>query len=88
MLLRHPKLHACPASLGVSRLDFFSGLFLVRRDRPQELRLERRTWAAPAPQLVHGWHLVAADAARLLDPTVPTPARLQTTALVGAADAR
>jgi hypothetical protein len=84
----HPKLHASPASPGVSRLDFFSGLFLVRGDRPQEWRLEGRTWAAPAPQLVHGWHLVAADAARLLDPTVATPAPLQTTARMGAKDAR
>ena len=84
----HPKLHASPASPGVSRLDFFSGLFLVRGDRPREWRLEGRTWGAPAPQHVHGWHLVAADAARVLDPAVPTPARLQTTAPVGAADAR
>jgi len=77
----HPKLRASPASPGVSRLDFLSGLFLVRGDRPQEWRLEARTWGAPAPRNVHGWHLVAADAARLLDPTVPVPSRLETTGL-------
>ena len=72
----HPKLRASPASPGVSRLDFFSGLFLVRGDRPHEWRLEGRTWGAPVPRSVHGWHMVAADAARLLDPTVPVPPRL------------
>ena len=72
----HPKLRGSPASPGVSRLDFFSGLFLVRGDGPQDWRLEGRTWGAPAPESVHGWHLVATDAARLLDPTVPVPSRL------------
>jgi hypothetical protein len=77
----HPKLRASPASPGVSRLDFLSGLFLVRGDGPQDWRLEGRTWGAPAPPSIHGWHLVAADAARLLDPTVPVPSRLETTGL-------
>jgi hypothetical protein len=75
----HPKMRASPASPGVSRLDFFSGLFLVRGDGPQAWRLEGRTWGAPAPHSVHGWHLVAADAARLLDPTVPVPSRIEIT---------
>lgn len=78
----HPKLRESPASPGVSRLDFFSGLFLVRGDGPPDWRLEGRTWGAPAPESVHGWHLVAADAARLLDPTVPVPSRLETTGLL------
>jgi hypothetical protein len=72
----HPKLRASPVSPGLSRLDFFSGLFLLRGDRPQEWRLEGRTWGAPALQSVHDWHVLAADAARLLDPAVPVPARL------------
>jgi hypothetical protein len=72
-----PKMRASPASPGVSRLDFFSGLFLVRGGGPEEWRLEGRTWGAPAPRSVHGWHLVAANAARLLDPTVPVPPRLE-----------
>jgi hypothetical protein len=72
----HPKLRGSPASPGVSRPDFFSGLFLVRGGGPQGWRLEGRTWGAPAPESVHGWHLLAADAARLLDPTVPVPSRL------------
>jgi hypothetical protein len=74
----HPKLRGSPASPGVSRLDFFSGLFLVRGDGPRDWRLEGRTWGAPAPESVQGWYLVAADAARLLDPTVPVPPRLET----------
>jgi hypothetical protein len=82
----HPKMRASPASPGVSRLDFFSGLFLVRGDGPHEWRLEGRTWGAPAPQSVHGWHLVAADAARLLDATVPVPSRLEGDGRASAAD--
>jgi hypothetical protein len=66
-----PKLHKSPASPGVSRLDLFSGLFLLRGERPGDWRLEGRTWGAPAPEAVHGWHLVAAEAARLVDPGVP-----------------
>jgi hypothetical protein len=73
----HPKLRGSPASPGVSRLDFFSGLFLVRGDGPQDWRLEGRTWGAPAPGSVHGWHLLAAGAARLLDPTVSAVAAPQ-----------
>jgi hypothetical protein len=74
----HPKLHASPASAGVSRLNFHSGLFLIRGDGSREWRLEGRTWDVPAPETVHEWHLVAADAARLLDPAVPVPPRLET----------
>lgn len=74
----HPKLHASPASAGVSRLNFDSGLFLIRGDGSREWRLEGRTWDVPAPETVHEWHLVAADAARLLDPAVPVPPRLET----------
>jgi hypothetical protein len=74
----HPKLHGSPASPGVSRLNFGSGLFLIRGDNSREWRLEGRTWDVPAPETVHEWHLVAADAARLLDPTVPVPPRLET----------
>ena len=71
-----PKLRSSPASPGVSRLDFVSGLFLLRGERPGDWRLEGRTWGAPAPETVHGWHLVAAAAARLVDPGVPVPPRL------------
>lgn len=67
----HPKLHPSPANPGVSRLDFFSGLFLLRGERPGEWRLQGRTWGAPAPETVHDWHVVAADAARLVDAGVP-----------------
>jgi hypothetical protein len=64
------------------RLDFFSGLFLLRSERLGEWRLEGRTWGAPAAVTVHDWHVVAADAARLVDPGVPVLARL---AAVGSA---
>lgn len=72
----HPKLHSSPASPGVARLNFFSGLFLLRSERLGEWRLEGRTWGAPAAVTVHDWHVVAADAARLVDPGVPVLARL------------
>jgi hypothetical protein len=56
----HPQTHSSPASAGVARLDFFSGLFLRRSEGPGEWRLEGRTWDAPAPESVHDWHVVAA----------------------------
>jgi hypothetical protein len=74
----HPKLHASPASPGVSRLDFFSGLFLLRGAGSADWQLEGRTWRTRAPESVHDWHLAAADAARLLAPAVPVPSRLET----------
>jgi hypothetical protein len=78
---QHPKLHASRASPGVSRLNVGSGLFLIRGDGPKDWRLEGRTWEVPAPETVHGWHLVATDAARLLHPAVEVPSRLETAEL-------
>ena len=69
----HSKLHAGVLPPAVRRLDFDSGLFLVRGAGENEWRLEGRTWGAPAPESVHLWHLWAAAGARMLDPTVPTP---------------
>jgi hypothetical protein len=68
-----PKLYASPVHPGVSRLDFFSGLFLLRGEGPNQWRLEARTWGTPLPETVQEWHLIAAHAARLLDPSVPDP---------------
>src|SRR4051794_18092857 len=76
-----PKLHASPASPGVSRLNLGSGLFLIRGDGCEEWRLEGRTWEVPARETVHGWHLVATAAGRLLDPAVRVPSRLGTAEL-------
>jgi hypothetical protein len=38
--------------------------------------LQARTWDEPAPQSVHEWHVLAAQAARQLDPRVTLPERL------------
>lgn len=73
------KLHRSPTSPGVARLDHFSGLFLERGVRDGTWVLEARTWGRPAPTIVHGWHLEAANAARQLDATVHWPAPLART---------
>ena len=67
------KMRPSPNSPGVARLDHFSGLFLERGAAEGEWLLEARTWGIPAPESVHEWHLLAAGAARQLDPTVTTP---------------
>ena len=72
----HPKMRPDPNSPGVVRLDHFSGLFLERGERDGEWVLEARTWGNPAPESVHEWHLLAAFAARQLDPTVKPPGRV------------
>ena len=70
----HPKLRDSPTSPGVVRLEFDSGLFLVRRANEDEWALEGRTWGEPLEQTVHEWHLGAFLAAHQLDPTVAPPA--------------
>ena len=69
----HPKLHPNPTSPGAVRLDFDSGLFLVRGANEGEWALEGRTWGDPPPLAVHEWHLSAVLAARQLDSTVALP---------------
>jgi hypothetical protein len=70
----HPGMRNSPASLGVVRLDFDSGLFLLRGATRTEWILEGRSWGAPAPSILHNWHLRATAAATLLDATVqPLP---------------
>ena len=61
---------------GFARLDHYSGLFLKRGVAEGEWLLEARTWGRPAAQSVHEWHVLAAGAARELDPTVTLPERL------------
>lgn len=70
----HPKLPGGTVSPGLRRLDFASGLFLIRGAGDGEWRLEGRSWDAPAPGVVHRWHVLAATAARVLDSDVPVPA--------------
>jgi len=67
------KLRPSPTTLGVARLDHFSGLFLVRGDEDGQWLLEARTWDDPPPASVRQWHLRAAVAARELDPAVTLP---------------
>ncbi|HEV7175240.1 MAG TPA: hypothetical protein VGN29_07095 [Solirubrobacteraceae bacterium] len=72
----YPKMRPDPNSPGLARLDHFSGLFLERGVAKGQWMLEARTWGKPAPQTVHGWHVLVAQAARQLDPRVPLPERL------------
>ncbi len=69
----YPKMRPDPNSPGVARLDHFSGLFLERGADEGQWMLEGRTWGKPAPRTVHEWHLLAALAARQLDPDVTLP---------------
>jgi hypothetical protein len=75
----HPKLHDSPARPGVLRLDFESGLFLLRGAGDRQWTLEGRTWGDPLRQTVHEWQLRAVAAARRLDPTVSLPPRSERT---------
>jgi hypothetical protein len=72
----YPKMRPDPTSPGVARLDHFSGLFLERGADERQWVLEARSWGNPASHSVHEWHLLAAQAARQLDPGVTLPARL------------
>jgi len=74
----YPKQRPNPTSPGVARLDHFSGLYLERGDADGEWVLEGRTWGRPAAESVHEWHLLAAQGAHQLDPTVKMPERLPT----------
>ncbi len=65
---------------GFARLDHFSGLFLRRGLVEGKWLLEGRSWGRPAAQSVHEWHVLAAGAARELDPTVTLPERLTASA--------
>ena len=69
----YPKMRPDPNSPGVARLDHFSGLFLERGADERQWMLQGRTWGKPAPRTVHEWNLLAAQAARQLDPGVALP---------------
>jgi len=74
----YPKQRLNPTSPGVARLDHFSGLYLERGSTDGEWVLEARTWGQPAAASVHEWHLLAAQAAHQLDPSVKMLERLRT----------
>jgi hypothetical protein len=71
----YPKMRPDPNSPGVARLDHHSGLFLERGAGESQWLLQARTWGRPAPQTVHDWQLLAAQAAHQLDPRVSLPER-------------
>jgi hypothetical protein len=71
----HPKPRQSPTSPGLVRLDHHSGLFLERGAAEGDWVLEARTWGLPAALSIHEWHVLAAGAARLLDPGVSFPER-------------
>lgn len=77
----YPKMRPSPNSPGVARLDHYSGLFLERGVGEGQWVFEARTWGHPARESVREWHVLAAGAARLLDPTVPFPKRLAVVSL-------
>ena len=62
---------------GFVRLDHYSGLFLKRGVAEGNWLLQARTWGHPAALSVHEWHVLAAGAARELDPAVTVPKRLK-----------
>jgi hypothetical protein len=72
----HSMMRPRHESPGLVRLDHYSGLFLNRGGTEGQWTLEARTWGRPAAQSVHEWHVLAAGAARQLDPTVPVPERV------------
>jgi hypothetical protein len=75
-LTTHTKRLPSHTSLGFSRLDHASGLFLERGSDEGRWALKARTWDHPASESVHEWHVLAATAASQLDPTVAIPERL------------
>jgi hypothetical protein len=65
---------------GFVRLDHYSGLFLQRGAAEGNWLLQARTWGHPAALSVHEWHVLAAGAARELDPAVTVPERVRSAA--------
>jgi hypothetical protein len=72
----YPKLRPSPNEPGAVRLDHDSGLSLRHGGSEGRWVLEARTWGHPAPESIHDWQVLAAGAARLLDPVVTFPERL------------
>lgn len=72
----HTRMGPRHDSPGLARLDHHSGLFLHRGAIEGEWTLEGRTWGQPTLQSVHEWQVLAAVAARRLDPEVILPERL------------
>ena len=69
----HAKHAAVRPPPGAARLDFDSGLFLVRGEADEEWALEGRTWGGPPPELVGRWERETVFVASQVDPEVPLP---------------
>jgi hypothetical protein len=67
--------------VGPARLDHHSGLFLAAGADEGHWLLQARTWGRPSSESVHRWNVMAAGAARRLDPTVAIPDRRADTSL-------
>jgi hypothetical protein len=70
-----PKMRPDPNSPGFALLDRSSGLYLEHGADAGHWILEARTWGDPAPQSVHEWHVLSAQAAQQLDRRVTLPER-------------
>ena len=64
-------------AVGLARIGDLSGLYLKPGDAEGHWLLGAVTWGHPPHQAVHRWHVMAAGAARSLDPTVLPPIRLE-----------
>ncbi len=69
----HAKHPAVNPPLGAARLDFETGLFLIRGEEEGEWALEGRTWGSPPLGAVRCWEHEAAFLARQVDPTLRCP---------------
>ncbi len=76
----HPKMRPDPTSPGVARLDRCTGLYLERGESDGQWVLHARTWGRPAPESVRQWEVLAAWAARQLEPKGPVRERSDSTA--------
>jgi hypothetical protein len=61
---------------GVTRLDHFSGLYLLPGTEDDQWLLECRTFGSPSADEAHAWHVNAARVMRQIDPSVEIPGRL------------
>jgi hypothetical protein len=71
-----PKMGVAPQALGFARLDYSSGLILVKGQDEGDWTIECRSYRPPAPERVHEWEVRTAVALQRIDPSVKMPRRL------------